>query len=191
METVTVLGSGGHGRDVAAIVRACGLHFAGYLDDNIADLGNWDTLSGPYVFGVHDPQVRAARDTRDFPAVILVHPSAYVEPDCEPGDGVVVGPRAIIGPGCRIYRHAHIGQGASLVRTIVGCYATISPGAVICGDVSIGDGAIIGAGAVVSNLCQIGDYAVVGAGAVLPPRTVVPPGTTWAGVPARPLREAA
>ena len=189
MDAVTVLGAGGHGRDVAAIVQACGLHFGGFLDDAIAH--PWTALSGPYVFGVHSSLVRARRDNYVAPAVTLIHPSAYVEPGCEPEAGVVVGPRAIIGPDCHLGRHVHVGQGASLVRTRLAPYVTVSPGAVICGDVTVGEGATIGAGAVVSNLCRIGAYATVGAGAVLPPRTVIPAHGVWAGVPARPLHEAA
>jgi serine acetyltransferase len=189
VESVTILGAGGHGHDVAAIVRACGYHFAGFLDD---DRGRpWSGLAGPYVFGVHDSLCRARRDFMDEPAVTLVHPSAYIEPGVVPGAGVVVGPRAVVGPGCVLGRHVHIGQMASLVRTECADYVTVSPGAIICGDVTIGEGATIGAGAVVSNLCHIGPYATVGAGAVLPPRTTVPTGAVWAGVPARPLHEEA
>lgn len=189
MDAVTVLGAGGHGQDVAAIVRACGYHFAGFLDDKTGE--PWSSLSGPYVFGVHDSVTRARRDTATRRAVTLLHPSAYVEADAEIRPGAVVGPRAVVGPGCSIGRHAHIGQAVSLVRTDVGDYATISPGTVICGDVEVHEGATVGAGAVISNLCTVGAYAVVGAGAVLPPRTDIPPHAVWAGVPARPLHEEA
>lgn len=189
MEPVTVLGAGGHGQDVAAILQACGRHFAGYLDDKTGD--PWSTLSGDYVFGVHSSVVRARRDNFVMLAASAIHPSAFLDPSVEVEAGVVVGPRAVIGNGCHIGRHVHIGQGATMVRTWLARYATVSPGAVICGDVHIAEGATIGAGAVVSNLCEVGEYATVGAGAVLPPRTVVPPHSVWVGVPARPIREEA
>lgn len=189
MEGVTILGAGGHGRDVAAIAAACGVPVVGFLDDALG--GAWSSLDGCYAFGVHDSVTRARCDTKAFPARLLLHPSSYVEPDAYIDAGVVIGPRAVVGPGCALFRHTHVGQMASMVRTTAHRYVTISPGAVICGDVTIEEGASIGAGAVVSNLCEIGAYATIGAGAVLPPRTVVPAHAVWAGVPARPLREAA
>lgn len=189
MESVTVLGAGGHGQDVAAILQACGFHFAGYLDDKTGR--PWSTLTGAYVFGVHSSTDRARCDNFVATAVVAVHPSAYVDPRTEVEAGVVVGPRAVIGNDCHIGRHVHIGQAVTMVRTWLAPYVTVSPGAVICGDVHISEGATIGAGAVVSNLCEVGKYATIGAGAVLPPRTVVPARSVWAGVPARPLHEAA
>jgi len=189
VEGLTILGAGGHGQDVGAIAAAAGLVVDGYLDDRLA--GPWSELDGSYVFGVHDPLTRARCDTFNHPAVRVMHPSAYVDPDAEVFPGTVIGARATVGNGCILGRHVHVGQGASIIRTRVMPYATISPGAVICGDVTIGEAAYIGAGAVISNLCTIGEYATIGAGAVLPPRTTVPPRAVWAGVPARPLREAA
>jgi carbonic anhydrase/acetyltransferase-like protein (isoleucine patch superfamily) len=51
------------------------------------------------------------------------------------------------------------------------------------------DGAMIGIGATVLNGCVIGRMALVAAGALVLEGTHVPPGTLWAGVPARQIRE--
>jgi serine acetyltransferase len=63
----------------------------------------------------------------------------------------------------------------------------IAPGAVLCGCVTVGRDAFIGAAATVLPRLSIGAGATVGAGAVV--TRDVPPGTTVVGVPARRLRE--
>jgi acetyltransferase-like isoleucine patch superfamily enzyme len=51
--------------------------------------------------------------------------------------------------------------------------------------IEIGDDVLIGARALLLPGVKVGDGAVVGAGAVLTRGTVVPPGETWSGNPAR------
>ena len=85
----------------------------------------------------------------------LTHPS-----------GVVIHPKAVVGPNCLILQHATLGLGGS------------KPGApVLGGHVDVGAGAQILGGVV------IGDHAKIGANAVV--LHDVPAGATAVGVPAR------
>jgi carbonic anhydrase/acetyltransferase-like protein (isoleucine patch superfamily) len=52
----------------------------------------------------------------------------------------------------------------------------------------VGDDTMIGIGATVLSHCSIGEGALVAAGALVLEGTQVPPGTLWAGVPARQIR---
>ena len=52
----------------------------------------------------------------------------------------------------------------------------------------IGKRVSVGLNAIILPGCQIGDDATVAAGALLTKGTIVPPGTLWAGVPARQIR---
>jgi len=85
---------------------------------------------------------------------------------CSLGDGVLVNRSASIG------HHARIRD-----------YASIGPGVVIAGNVTIGRGATIGAGSVVLPQTEIGDNVVVGAGSVV--RTSVPANSLAVGNPSR------
>ena len=88
------------------------------------------------------------------------------------GRGTKVGPQVTIGHGSQVGNHcllvAQVCLGGS---TVLGDRVTMWPRATTASGVQVGAGAVIGAGAVV--LCD------------------VPPGETWAGVPARRLRAAA
>lgn len=77
---------------------------------------------------------------------------------------IVVNSKAKIGKFCRIHSATNIGVANGGTPTI-GDFVYIGPGAVIYGDIEIGDGAVIGANSVVNRS--------------------VPPGVTVAGAPAK------
>jgi serine O-acetyltransferase len=81
---------------------------------------------------------------------------------------IVVNAKASIGEYCRIHSATNIGTAGGGVPTI-GSFVYIGPGAVIYGDISIGDHAVIGANAVVNR--------------------DVPAGVTVAGAPARVIKD--
>ena len=89
-------------------------------------------------------------------------------PNASIGDGVIVNHGAVVDHDCQVGRFSHIGPRASLG-----------------GGARVGDGVLVGAGAIVLSGVIIGDHVVIGAGAVV--LTDVAPGTTVAGVPARPI----
>jgi serine O-acetyltransferase len=80
-------------------------------------------------------------------------------------NGIVIHPRASIGPNCLIFQQVTIGTAKGEGVPTLGAGVEIGAGARILGDIVIGDNAKIGANAVV--LCD------------------VPEGATAVGVPAR------
>lgn len=53
----------------------------------------------------------------------------------------------------------------------------------------IGDLVLVGMGATLLDYVEVGEGALVAAGAVVSPKTIIPPRTLWAGVPARLMKE--
>ena len=76
----------------------------------------------------------------------------------------------------------------NLYPVVVGNWVTIGHNATVHGCV-VGDHCVIGMGARVLNNSRIGEGCIIAAGSVVPEHTVVPPGTLWAGVPAKLRRE--
>ena len=192
MKPIVVLCAGGHGQDIAAIVKNSGQPFAGYLDDNIdgpdilgpcLDLELYDN----YLIGHNDSRIREQMDRAEG-AAIAIHASAAVHLTLQALPGVVIGAHTTIGPKTRLGRHSHINGNVFITRAQIGDFVTIGPGATICGDVTIGAGSQIGAGAVISNLANLGPRVTIGAGTVVLPRQELPPNSTWVGIPARRIK---
>jgi sugar O-acyltransferase (sialic acid O-acetyltransferase NeuD family) len=81
---------------------------------------------------------------------IMVGAGSIINPFAQIAEGVICNTNCIIEHECIIKPFAHIG-----------------PGAILCGNVQIGENTFIGAGAIVKQGIKIGNNVVVGAGAVV------------------------
>lgn len=177
--TVRILGNGGHGRDLADIVKAAGL--VPSMHDDEVERGLPLPDGATYLIGIADPHARAERDHIGNQPYGIAHPS--VTGHAAGGFGYVIGAGTTIGPDVTLGRHTHVGAGCTLTRTTVGDHCQIAPSVAIAGDVVIGDRCFIGVHATVRNLVTIGNDVTIGAGSVV--LHDVPDGATVAGIPAR------
>jgi sugar O-acyltransferase (sialic acid O-acetyltransferase NeuD family) len=199
-----VFGASGHGMVVCDMFDAVreGPRVVGFVDENPALHGT--VVLGLPVAGVVDEMVRrgvrlvamgignnAAR-RRVFSRMLelglqpisAVHPSAVISPHATVGRGAVVMANAAINVAAEIGENAIVNTAASIDHhCIIGAHAHIAPGAILAGNVRIGEETLVGAGAVVIPGVSIGARCVVGAGAVV--TSNVPDGAAVAGVPAR------
>jgi len=129
--------------------------------------------------------------------------------DCFLADNAAVIGDVVIGTGCSIWFGAVLRGDVNSIR--IGNGTNIQDGAVIhtlyqrsvtvIGDnVSVGhnvtihgaeikDNALIGMGSVVLDHAVVGEGAIVAAGSVVTGKTVIPPHTLWAGVPAKYVKD--
>lgn len=114
----------------------------------------------------------------------LVHSRAFVCGTATLGPGTQVLAQAVVaadahlGAACIVNHRASVDHECVLADGV-----HIAPGATLCGCVSVGENAMVGAGAVVLPRITIGQNAVVGAGAVV--TRDVPAGTVVMGNPGR------
>jgi sugar O-acyltransferase (sialic acid O-acetyltransferase NeuD family) len=121
--------------------------------------------------------------------VTLIHPTASLGTQVTVGRGTVVLAGCVVTQGVTIGRHVAMMPNVVLTHDDdVGDFVILGAGARIGGGVTVGRGAYIGSGASIRESTVIGPGALIGMGSVVVDD--VPPGETWAGVPARRLRQA-
>lgn len=86
----------------------------------------------------------------------------------------------VVGDGCKLDDHVHVGHNVRLGR-----------GVVIAAQTGLSGSCVVGDGVLVGGQAGLADHAVVGAGARVGAQSGVhgeiPPGETWLGTPARPI----
>lgn len=210
MPKVLILGAGGHAQVVTDILMRA--HEAGSNCEPIGFLDDNPPLTGTVILGLPVLGTIAHLDEFDHHAVIVaigdnrtrarifesvrgrgeqvvnaVHPAAVLAPDVCLGQGVmicagvvvntgtVIGDNVILNTGCTVDHHNHIGN-----------HAQFAPGVHLGGDVTIGEGTVVGIGASVISQRTIGAWSAVGAASVV--TKDIPAHATAAGMPARVIR---
>lgn len=104
---------------------------------------------------VHDP-------------VNAIHPSAIISPSVKMADGIMIAANATINPLVELGRGVICNTSSSIDHEcIIDDFAHIAPGAVLCGNVKVGQGTFVGANAVIRQGITIGKNVVIGAGSVI------------------------
>lgn len=208
MTDLVIVGCGGFGREVLALVEALAgpWRVAGFADDapsaddlaRVAELGS--RVLGPVadlahrkdpfaaVIAVGSPESRDAIESalRDAPVewATLVHPQATIGQRVQLGRGTVVAAGARLSANITVGSHVQIDQNATVGHDCtLGDFVRLNPQACISGSVEIGRGALVGANATVLQGLTVGEGAVVGAGAVV--TRAVARRVVVKGVPAR------
>ncbi len=205
MERLLLVAAGGLARETLAVVRALGrFDTIRVLDDDPHLWGS--TLDGvPVVGGLEevkrddaDVVVCAGRGTvrrrlvarlrelgvSDDRYARVVHPAVDVPPGCEVGAGSILLAQVVLTADVTVGRHVVAMPHVTLTHDdVVEDYATLCAGVTLGGEVRIGAAAYLGMSSSVRERLAVGTEATLGMGSAL--LRDLPPGQTWAGVPAR------
>ncbi len=119
-----------------------------------------------------------------FSLATIIHPSAIVASSVVIEEGSCVFARAVLNPFVQIDKGVIINTSASIDHhSSIGSFTHICPGAVLAGNVKVGQGCFVGTGAVISNQITITNEVTLGAGAVVV-KSIEETGT-YVGVPVR------
>lgn len=207
--SLVIIGSGGHGREIADVVEACAaagddVQLAGFLDDDATRHGSevhgypvlgdlqWLTSSAAagvrVIAGIGSPRARcgAVRRAADLGAQFhtLIHPTVVRARDVTIGEGVVITAGCVLTHNIRLGAHTHLNRLTTVGHDcVVGAFVHLAPGVVLSGGVTVGEGCELGTNACVIQNITIGAWTVVGAGAAVV--RDLPSEVTAMGVPAR------
>ena len=98
----------------------------------------------------------------------LIHPSAFISPDAEVGEGAAIGPGVFIGSLARIGKDFYAAMGAAIGHdAVIGDHTRVGVSAFVGGHTVIGENAFIGSGAMLKDRIRIGDFSVVAIGSAV------------------------
>tara|TARA_R110002124_G_scaffold282450_1_gene457602 strand:+ start:21574 stop:22164 length:591 start_codon:yes stop_codon:yes gene_type:complete len=196
LNTIGIIGAGGHGKVVADTAHAAGWRTIVFFDQSWPERqsnGLWPIIGkdpeGAALFcAVGRNATRAALfETymlQDSP--LLAHPSAILSPSAVIGAGTLVVAGVIVNAETRIGHGVILNTGCSVDHECqIADFVHVSPGARLAGGVRVGARSWIGIGAVVREGVCIGQDVMVAAGAAV--ITDLPDGARVGGVPAHPI----
>lgn len=97
-----------------------------------------------------------------------IHKSAIISQSIRSGYRNMFAPRVVINPQVQIANGVILNTGCITEHEcIISDYAHIAPGAILCGDVNVGENSFVGAGSVVKQGVKIGKNVIIGAGSVV------------------------
>ena len=128
--------------------------------------------SEKYIVGVTTPAkkrlVEQLDSSFDIQLNTIIHPTAYVSPFAQIGNGVYIGANSVIGPLVIIRDNVFINRAVTVGHdTEIGEYSRLMPGVNVAGHIVIGKRTTVGMGVSVIEKTVIGDDVVIGAGAVV------------------------
>lgn len=210
MNTVVIVGGGGHAKVLASVLKKLGCPVAGYTDprnhgallgapylgtDDVlralaGDLPHAGAAIGVGKVDASDIRITLATRVRalGFTLPAIVSPEAIVNEEVELSEGTVVFDGAVINAGTIVDRLCIINTNSTVDHDcLLGENVHIASGATVSGGVTIGPHCLIGAGSTLVHSISVCSGCLIGAGTIVADNITIP--GTYVGNPARRIRD--
>lgn len=185
MDDIILVGFGGHGKSVADCIERQGkYHIVGYTDlcgqeSVYTYLGTDDVLSEYLAKGINKvaiclgylgkgnlrEKIYKKLKSKGFEFPIIVDPSAIVSDTAKIEEGTFIGKGVIINAEAKVGKLVILNTRCLVEHEcLIGDYSHIAVGAVLCGQVEIGEAAFVGANATVIQCIKVGARKLIPAG---------------------------
>lgn len=189
-----IYGAGGHAKVILDILLSQNIAVNGIIDDNNA-VTEFCKFKVHHIIpqNLHDELIIAIGDNYSRKKIagktqanfgIVIHSSAVISSTAHINKGTVIFHGSIIQAYTQIAEHVILNTSCTIDHDcILEKYVHVAPHATVCGNITIGEGTLIGAGAVIIPHIKIGKWCVIGAGSVI--INDIPDYAVVAGNPAR------
>jgi sugar O-acyltransferase (sialic acid O-acetyltransferase NeuD family) len=190
---LAIFGFGGHSKEVAVQINHPVTFFVDdeYIEEGVNPISSFNPEIYKIIVAVSDSQQRKKiveklpEDTKFF---TFVHPTAILmSKDITIGEGSFIGANSILTTNIQIGKHAILNRGNQIGHdTIIGNFFSAMPGAIVSGNVSIGDRVYFGTNSTVIEKKKISNDVIIGANGVVV-NNLIEPGT-YVGVPVKKIK---
>mgnify|MGYP005811906287 CR=1 FL=1 len=182
---VAVVGYSGHSYVIIDILLNAGRMVTAYCDSNekeknpyhlnylgsenevIEELRKFDYFIGVGHNGIRRKVYQQLMSELGNP-INAIHPSAVISASVEMKHGIMISANATINPLVTLGTGVICNTSSSIDHEcVIGDFAHIAPGAVLCGNVMVGAGTFVGANSVIKQGVRIGQNVTIGAGTVV------------------------
>jgi sugar O-acyltransferase (sialic acid O-acetyltransferase NeuD family) len=184
-----LIGAGGHAREVMAQMGEklpCFVDDA-YQTDRTLPLSRFDPEQYEVLVAIGDSvsrQQMVARLPRETRYFTFIHPTALLLEDVTVGEGSFIGAHCILTTNIRLGRHALLNRGNQVGHdAVAGDFLSLMPGAILSGNVRLGDGVYLGNNACVREKVGVCSGTTIGMGAMVVAE--IREAGTYVGMPAR------
>lgn len=185
-----IFGYGGHAREVAAQIDKEITFFVDdrYANEKILGISKFEPSQYEMMVAVANPKDREEivsklpKQTRYF---TFIHPTALIlSDDVEVGEGSFIGANSILTTNIKLGSHAILNRGNQIGHDcIIGDYFSAMPGAIVSGNVNIGNRVYLGTNSSIIEKKYLLDDIILGANGVVV-KNITQPGT-YVGCPAK------
>jgi len=183
-----LIGYSGHSYVVYTILNATGKTVTSYCDATVKEKNPFaleylgtendeNALSllkeNPFFISIGDNKIRRKiQETlalKNLYPINAIHPSVIIDSSVTTAvTGVMIAAGVIINALAKIHEGAICNTGCIIEHEcVVEKFVHIGPGAILCGNVSVGENSFVGAGSVIRQGIKIGKNVIIGAGSVV------------------------
>jgi sugar O-acyltransferase (sialic acid O-acetyltransferase NeuD family) len=181
METIALIGAGGHCKVVIDLIKLLGNYrIVGIYDDEktgeyygykiLDKISKLDSNIQNFIISIGDNYTRKCivEKNQDLNWRSLLHPSAIISENVQIGKGSIVCAGSIIQTDVKIGEHCIINTGCCIDHEcVIDNYTSICPKATLCGNVIVGSSCFIGANSTIIENLKIGNKCIIGAGSAI------------------------